>query len=176
MTSSMVLELGIEGVRSGDPTSIIYTRNTGILSSCKERNLWHFITFFEFSPSRKAMENTGLLNTPYSDNESNADSDINSSKVITSQRCSKSQQRLAICRVVLDLLVLLLLGILIILVAGRYNTVKNRCIQHHLPVGSDLSGFVPAGIISFSTLEKKREAHYFGPRRQFPPNFTSFRS
>jgi len=103
------------------------------------------------------MEDTRLLNSSY--NDSNED-DISSPKAIIPQRSSKFQQRLAICRVVLDFLLVLFLGIVILQVTRRCNMVKSQCIQHHLPVGSDLSGFVPPGnfCLLFITITRVHES------------------
>ena len=65
---------------------------------------------------------------------------------LTTRKLSKSANRSALWRPLLDLLVLVGIGVVMTLVVQRMGTISRpECVQHHLPVGSDLSGFVPSG-------------------------------
>jgi len=58
----------------------------------------------------------------------------------------KGIDHLVIWRIALDVLVLVGLGLVIALIRQRVDMASRpECVQHHLPVGSDLSGFVPSG-------------------------------
>jgi hypothetical protein len=93
------------------------------------------------------MDKEQLLNPPYNDSDSE---DLSLEELRTTIPKSKSDRdRLLFWRVVLDLLVLVGLGMLISLVIQRERNIsKPECVQHHLPMGSDLSGFVPSGMSS----------------------------
>ena len=85
-----------------------------------------------------------MLNPPCNDSDSE---DLSLDELRATTTSSKIPcDQLLLWRVVLDFIVLICLGVLIFLVIQRErNMSKPECVQHHLPMGSDLSGFVPSG-------------------------------
>lgn len=92
-------------------------------------------------------ETKELLNEQYQENDSESeDSILQSMQDAKTPRCTGYRDRLILVRVLLDVLVLAGLALLVVLIVQReYPVSRPECVQHHLPVGSDLSGFVPSG-------------------------------
>ena len=88
------------------------------------------------------MEKTHWLSSP---NDSDTE-DLSPEELGDTQKTSDTQESLVSWRVLLDVLVILCLSVFIIFLIRRdCGKFEHQCVQHHLPVGSDLSGFVPPG-------------------------------
>jgi hypothetical protein len=93
------------------------------------------------------MDTKELLNEQYNDNDTESeDLNLEELHVVKTPRKCHVWDKALLWRVLMDSLVLVGVSLTFILITQREHQISRpECVQHHLPVGSDLSGFVPSG-------------------------------